>query len=462
MLQEAFLARTGIIAYIPLTFVVFLMFIAASWEVFLPTTDPARYQCYALTFWFGSNGAHLLPPQQCAFLWAADAGNVGVQPPFHMLPREYPPLTLVPFSLALLAPLSYYQLVFAFLMALTAVLVYWLLLRYGPRGAGLIFALYLLGGAVATAHVRFDLLPAALTLISVIAAERKHWKLAYIALAFGVLLKLYPILLLPALFIAEQHTEERLYTPPAVFPLATLPRQVVQTLRGMRRWHWKNALLFLGVLGGTTGIFAALNFQNAIVSQLAYFAHRPVQVESSGSTLLWLTSFLNTAFKLTITNEYGSINVINPFSNSVSLLSTVLLLLGFTYCILLQWRGKMDVVQASVALLFVFIATGKVFSPQYVIWLIPLLGYIGAFDAFWFFCWGPAAVLTMVIFAYFYTRPIPTLQIPTTPGFFQIVAIRNTFFVLVTLAYLFNWFNIRQRRPPALATGKETRPLTHS
>ncbi len=450
-LQRAFLARKGIVAYVPITFVVILMFIAASWEVFMPTTDPARYQCYALTFWLGSSASHLLPALQCSFLPA------GTQPPFHMLPIEYPPLTLVPFSLALLAPLSYYQLVFAFLMALTAVLIYWLLLRYGPRGAGLIFALYLLGGAVATANVRFDLLPAALTLISLIAAERRHWLSAYVALAFGVLLKIYPILLLPVLFIAEQQAGERMSLPPQFLPLAVLPRSLWRTLRETRQWQWKHCLVFLAVVGGVTGVFAILNFQGAIETQLAYFAQRPVQVESSGSTLLWLTTLFGASLK--ITNEYGSINIVNPFSSIISLISTFLLLVGFVYCILMQWHKRMDVVQTGIALIFVFIATGKVFSPQYIIWLIPLLAYVGAFDTFWFFFWGPAAVLTTIVFAYFYTRPIEPLSIPLTPGFFQAVAIRNAFFVIVTLAYLFNWFGARERRPPILLTGRETRPL---
>ncbi len=443
-LQEAFLARKGFIAYIPITFVVILMFIGASWEVFIPTTDPARYECYALTFWLGNSAVHLLPAQQCSFL------HVGTQPPFSMLPIEYPPLTLVPFSLALLAPLAYYQLVFSFLMSLTAVLIYWLLLRYGPRGAGLIFALYLLGGAVATAHVRFDLLPAALTLISLIAAERKHWVLAYVALAFGVLLKIYPILLLPVLFIAEQQSEERMDVPLQLLSLKALLYSLWHTLRGTRYWQWKHCLLFLGVVGGVTGFFALLNFQGAIETQLAYFAHRPVQVESSGSTVLWLTTLFGTSLK--ITNEYGSINVVNSFSNVISLMSTFLLVVGFGYCLLMQWRGKMDVIQTGIALIFVFITTGKVFSPQYVIWLIPLLAYVGAFDVFWFFFWGPAAVLTTVIFAYFYTRPIEPLSIPLTPGFFETVAVRNGFFIIVTLAYLFNWWGARERRLPALLT----------
>src|SRR5436305_12926319 len=117
-------------------------------------------------------------------------------------------LPMVLCSLTLLSPLPYYQFASALWMALVATLIYWLLLRYGPRNSAPVFALYLFLGAIPTAQQRFDLLPAALTLICIIAAERKHWNIAHIALAFGTLLKLYPALLLPALFIAEQQTKK--------------------------------------------------------------------------------------------------------------------------------------------------------------------------------------------------------------------------------------------------------------
>src|SRR5258708_34185591 len=145
------------------------------------------------------------------------------QLPYHMLPLSYPPFTLVIYSLALLSPLATYQIVFAVHMALAGVLIYWLLLRYGPRGAGLAFALYMLIGAAATAEGRFDLVPVALTLLCLIAAERKHWTSAYVALPFGFLLKIYPLLLLPALFIAEQQDAQRFYSPQEPLTLKPLP-----------------------------------------------------------------------------------------------------------------------------------------------------------------------------------------------------------------------------------------------
>lgn len=452
-IQEALLARTGTIAYIPIILVTIFMFCGASWQVFWSTTDAARYQCYALSFWFGSNAAKLLPESQCAFLHLTTA-----QPPFHLLPVEYPPLTLAVFSLALVLPLAYYQVAFAVLMSLVSVLIYWLLLRYGPRGAALTFATYIFIGALATAQGRFDLLPAALTLLCVIAAERKHWTAAYIALAFGVLLKLYPLLLLPGLFIAEQQVAGRLHIPSKSLTLRALPQQLHYTLRGIAGWHWKNCLIFLGILLGVSGAFSLLNFQGAVVNQLSYFTQRPIQIEATASTILWLARSFGQP--LQIVYSYGSLNSLSSLSGIVGLLSMALLLTGYASVLWQQWRGKLDVTQTMIATLFVFIAAGKVFSPQYLIWLIPLLAYAGAFDTFWLLCWGSVSFLTTFIYSYLYAHLSNPQLVNTIPGFFETIAARNAFFVLITLAYLFNWYQARQRKllPPS-PTGKETRPL---
>ncbi len=365
-----------------------------------------------------SGAAQMLPASQCAFLHASALAL----PPFHMLPLEYPPLTLVIFSLSLLAPLPYYQLVFAMWMALTSVLIYWLLLRFGPRGAALTFALFALVGAWATAEGRFDLVPAALTLLCVLAAERKHWTAAYIALAFGTLLKIYPLL---------------------------------------GHWRWKNSLVFFGILIGVTALFALLDFQGAVVSQLSYFAHRPVQIESSGSTILWIAAQFGHPAHVEFT--FGSLNIVSALGNSVSLFFLAAFVLGYLYVTWLQWRGKLDLVQSFIALLLVFMATGKVFSPQYLIWLMPLLAYSNALDGFWLLFWGSISLLTTIIYPYLYTRTPNILAVQFVPGFVQAVAVRDALFVLVTLAYLFNWFQVRKRKAlPAEPVGKATRPLLES
>lgn len=440
---QALIARRGIVAYLPIIAAVILLFCGASWQIFWIHTDAARYQCYTLIFWQGSQGSNLLPGAQCSFLTQFGVPQSGVAP-LHILPFEYPPLTLSIFSLAMVVPLAQYQIAFAVEMALVALLIYWLLLRYGPRGAGLACAFYLIIGAWATAEGRFDLVPAGLTLLCVIAAERRRWTLAYVALAFGFLLKIYPLLLLPALFIAEQITHGRFYKPADSLSLKTLPNAAWQTLRGAGQWRWRNLLIFCGLVLVVSSLFALLNFQGAVVSQLRYFANRPVQVESAGSTLLWLAAHFGHPASVAYT--FGSINVESDLGNVVALVSEILFALGYLLTILRQWRGKLDLVQTFIALTLVFIITGKVFSPQYLIWLIPLLAYNGSFNRLWLVLWSAISILTTVIYPYLYTHTRDARLAPYLPGFIEMVTLRNILLVLITLAFLFNWWNVNRRR----------------
>ncbi|MGH2482068.1 MAG: glycosyltransferase 87 family protein, partial [Ktedonobacteraceae bacterium] len=205
----ALLTRRGMMAYLPYVAAIILLFCGVSQQISQTVSDALRYQCYAQLFWHGSQGTQALPGIQCFFLANHHVPATGVAP-FQILPEEYPPFTLSIFSLSLIAPLPYYQIIFAALMACAVLGIYWLLMRYGPRGAGLACVFYLVLGAWATAEGRFDLVPVGLTLLCVVAAERRRWSLAYIALALGFLLKIYPLLLLPALFLAEQITAGRI------------------------------------------------------------------------------------------------------------------------------------------------------------------------------------------------------------------------------------------------------------
>src|SRR5207248_9829741 len=120
--------------------------------------DGTRYQCYALAFWQGHAALHTLgldtnTNSQCAFLDASSSSTlvdkmmarhflsffvslVASQPTtqaFQFLPPEYPLLTLIPFSLPLLAPTPWYQLAFAIFMAITAGIRYLVDARYKSR-----------------------------------------------------------------------------------------------------------------------------------------------------------------------------------------------------------------------------------------------------------------------------------------------------------------------------------------
>jgi hypothetical protein len=439
--------RTLFYATLPAFCAILLMFCATAWQVFWPTTDPARYQCYALTFWFGSHATSLLPADQCAFLQ-----HSGSMPPFHMLPIEYPPLTLLPFSVPLLFPLPYYQFGFALLMSVAVLITYWILFFHGPRGSALILLLYLLLGAFALVQMRFDLLPALCTLLCLLCAQRKQWTRAYIALSIGVLLKIYPLMFLPALFIAEQQEKGLLHRPSALRTWKQTGAELFTTAKGLRHWQWRNTILLLIVILGITGLFALSNFNTAVVSQIQYFLARPIQIETSGAVLLWFAHLAGMPWQIGYTS--GSINITTAsLSHIIAPLTSLAFLLGVLYVFWCQWRGQMNLTATVIALTFIFITTGKVFSPQYLIWVIPLLAYAGAFRRIWLILWGAISLLTTIIYTYFYAQLTDPAHIVIPAGFFETVLVRNGLFIFLTLAYLFNWFAIR--------TNTTTSPLSY-
>ncbi len=431
-------AKSGFLAYLPMAITVLLTYIGASWQIFASNTDAARYQCYGLFFWLGSKPAKaLIPDGQCSFL-----DYTGLHAPFHMLPLEYPPITLVPFSIPLIIPLPLYQIGFAVFMALVAVAIYALLLHYGPQGSALAFAFYLIVGAWATALGRYDLLPAGLTLLTVIAAQQNRWTLAYLAAAFATLLKIYPVLLLPALFIAEQQAAGLFHTP-GELTVTNWPKELWLTVSHIFHWRWKRTGLFLAILLVVTGLFSSIDFNGAVVSQFSYFSHRPVQIESFGSTLLWMTHhFL--LIPTTAGYDFGSVNVYSPLGDLLTHLCETGLALGILCTLITQWRRKINLAQSALLLLLLFIGTGKVFSPQYLIWVIPLVAYMGGINLSWLLSWTCISALTTAIYPYLYNRFPDATVAATSPGFPEVVGLRNLLFMLLTLAYLFNWFNVRQ------------------
>jgi hypothetical protein len=434
-----------------------LLLIAICCEVALLTSlthneaDLVHYQCYGLTFWLGSHGANLLPSASCAFLFPPPSQPVLPQPAFHMLPLEYPPLTILLFSLPLLAPLSAYALVFALLMTLTAGLVYWLLARSDARQAAPIFLLYLLLGAAGVFQERFDLLPAACTLVCILAAERGRWRVAYVALAAGVLLKFYPIVILPALFLAEQRAW--LKEPGENVEQETRLSRAWTSIKG---WHWSNCLLCAGLLIAVMGGFALLNVQDAIISPLHYFLTRPIQIESLDGSVLWLSD--HSGSHSTIMFTFGSLNLYSGLASWISPVDTLLTVAGLLLVFWLQWRRRIDLMQAAVGLLCVLMTTGKVFSPQYLLWLIPLLAYAyarGRVSRAWMVGWAAISLLTTFIYIFYYSRltdPSTDAQVVLTlPGFFELVALRNLFLLGATLAFLGNWWKVRSSRAEILA-----------
>ena len=386
-----------------------LLYYGSSWQFTQPGVDATIYQCDATAFWQGSAGLQQLPAAQCAFLH--DTGmldgivkamisdhvpNFIVQIAqyqehtlaFHTLPREYPVLALFVFSAPLLAPTQFYQQAYALWSLLLVFILYIMIARATSRRNALFFTACITIAGWSTAVSRFDLFPAACTLAALIFANKGRWGWTYACIALGTLLKFYPVLLLPVFLIAEQKSY-------------SLSWQAWQ--------RWKAVMLgFVAVFAGITLLSLTISIPGTIGS-LQYFATRPLQIESFPASLVWLTSHMG--FPYHYVYAFVSINVASRTSTAIGTLFTVLWLIGMLTLFWLQWRGKLDLNTACLTILTLTLCTGKILSPQYLLWIIPFVAYVRKPTWQWAVFWGVVMVLTYTIYPNVYNAGFPPPRI---------------------------------------------------
>lgn len=397
-------------------------------------TDAARYQCYVIAFTQGASALSQLPARQCSLMsttaniavpqavivqdmrtwgfpgWLVSfvASQSGTQP-LHALPHEYPFLTLLPFLLGMMGPLAWYQLIFALWMIALAISAYFLVKHFFSRGAAFALALYLAVGSWVTVGGRFDIIPALCTFIALLCAQRSKWKWAFALLALGTLFKFYPLVLLLPFFIAQQRERHE-------------------------RWYsWRRLdglLVFVGICLGVEVVSLLLNVQGTL-APLSYFGTRPIQVESLSASLLWLTGFFHVP--LTYVYSYGSLNVFSPLGSIVSNAMLLALVAGLGYTFWLQWRGKLPLAQATLLTLLIVMLTGKVFSPQYLIWIAPFVAIVGKSNWKWLLCWSIVGLLTTLIYPFIYALIHNILLVPELPVFYPVVSTRNALMLGVVI-----------------------------
>jgi len=216
--------------------------------------------------------------------------------------------------------------------------------------------------------------------------------------------------------------------------------------------------VFAGTCAGLFLISLLISPAGAI-SPLDYFTGRPFQIESVPASALWALSLLGlpicSGFEFSSLDVYERVHGTCPTlpgqssgsaTDALSLLFLALLLAGVVWVVWMQWRGRLTLAQAFISILLIIIATGKVFSPQYLIWLAPLLAYtIGFGDLFWFVCWCGVSLLTTVIYPYLYGVKHDITDAPSVPAFYPTIALRNLLLVLLVAVYLFDVFRLRSR-----------------
>lgn len=415
-----------------------LLYVGLFGQIF---SDVPIYRCYAVAFWGGLPALNTLPWSQCSFLTQPQTSFITTAAliqfmqayhlpaallhfiasqnpdhPLHALPYEYPLPALVPFTLPLIVPTDWYLMAFAILMSLVAAIIYGLLRYFRSRWAAGVCALYLVIGGWATVDGRFDLIPSALTFVAILFGVRKRWHWAFAFLALATVFKFYPLVLLLPFLLAQQVASEepwvswRRWTPLAVF--AAVCMLVMATS------------LCLSVAG--------------TLAPLSYFENRPFQVESPAASVLWLFHFLGYPFSSV--SAYGSFSVISPLAPQLSLVNTVLSGVGLLYICWLQWRGSVDLIASCLLALLVVIFTGKVFSPQYLLWVIPLAAYIWEKNPLWIAAWCLLGGLTTLIFPYLYMSYLSDFEnISNASLFYAVIAIRNLFLLCMIVSLLFSY-----------------------
>lgn len=277
--------------------------------------------------------------------------------PYRDFSLEYPPGALPAFVVPSLAPAVHYRTAFEILMLLcgvaAVVLVVGTLFSAGASPARLCAAAALagiaplaLGSVVLT---RFDLWPAALTIGVLAAFARDRDRLGFGVLAVAVAAKVYPAVLLP---LALVYTGRR--------------RGGRETLIGLA--------VFGLVLGAILLPFAILA-PDGLGHSLERQTSRPLQIESLGSALLLMAHQVG-SYEPTVVSSFGSQNLVGSAPDALATLQTALQVLAVVcvWVLFAARRGWRDeLLTASAAAVAAFVAFGKVLSPQYLIWLIPLV-----------------------------------------------------------------------------------------
>ena len=390
----------------------------------LPDGDVKEYRDYALSFWTTA-------------------------PYFHQLPVEYPPLAIVPFTFSILPGWWDYHVVFAVWMGLLVLLGYLGFLIYANRRRAIIYIVYLAVGAAAVVLSRFDIVPALMTLVALWLTERRRFGYAYVLIAAGILIKLYPGFLLPVVAIeqwrvatARAIAEGRDTLEGATTWWRGSPRQIAHQL--WARPATKRVVQGVSLCLGLTllGFVCAMILNPAgALSGFSYANLRPLQVESTPASILWFGSL----FGIPASPNYSfvSLNYVGALDGVLKPLSALALLAGCLWVYWRQMRGRLTVGQAFVACLCAVLVTNKIFSPQYLIWVLPVVAYVEGFDPLWL----AICALTTLDFPIIYQMRHPIWTVTYSWQFMPVLAIRNGLLLWVTIRAV-----VRARRPDARIT----------
>ena len=280
----------------------------------------------------------------------------------------------------------------------------------------------LLTGAMIRTH--FDLLPVVLTCAALLALCAERPRAAFALLGLGAATKLFPLLAVP----------------PAVAWLLG---------RGERRAAAESLAVLAAVVAIAAGTGLALS-PSGFLDSFEYHLDRPAQVESIPALVLLALDGVGSGEAVS-ENSFRSDGLRHSASDAVVALCAALMLTAVVALTLAARRGPEPrrLLLASLGAIAAFAALGKVLSPQFLVWTIPL----GALA----FAWrlhglaaavAGATVLTLVEFPSRYFDLVAREPLPIA-----LVALRDALLVLAVALCLG-----RALGSPAAAPARSTPP----
>lgn len=265
--------------------------------------------------------------------------------PYRDFDFEYPPGALVPIGLA-----GDDAVILSLLMLLCAVgtqLAAWAI--GGARAGWAMVGLPVLAGAIVRA--RFDLLPVALAVggLALVLRRDLRWSAegGLALLALGTMTKLWP---------------------------AAVAAVAVAWLAGRGEWRAavRSSVVFAAVCLAIGLPFAIVgDFPSTMVQ---FHVDRPVQIESTAASVLEMLGGTHVTGAPIAEDGFKSNGLDGgPADLVLALFTGALLISSLAIVALVARRPSPDaVVLAALAVTLAFVGFGKVFSPQYVCWLLPL------------------------------------------------------------------------------------------
>ncbi|MFJ4845887.1 MULTISPECIES: glycosyltransferase 87 family protein [unclassified Streptomyces] len=257
--------------------------------------------------------------------------------PLHDVTWQYPPAAALAVLSPGLLPFLDYTTAFFWLASVADVVTFAMLL-HGSRGEGRrqagvwvwVVGVPLLGP---TAYARYDVMVTAVAVAALLATVRRP-RVAGALIAFGAMLKVWPVLLLTGV------RDRRVWTA-AVAGAGVL---------ALGFWLWM------------PGAFAFLRFQG----------ERGTEVESLGSLVFHIAR--HHGWQGQVLLNYGSVEFLGPYVALVSDIALTLTVTAFAWLLLWRLRARtLDAAtpfDAAFTAVLLFTTTSRVISPQYMIWLI--------------------------------------------------------------------------------------------